>query len=464
MTLIGFAVMVAVAASNTILQTIVDEDKRGRATSLYMMAFMGTAPIGSLLAGGLADVFGTPWTLAVSGASASPARWCSHSACPPCAQRTPDLRPGGNHPRTLRRQSSRSRNCRPRRRIADKRRNGRCLPRLPSRNSVSNSGVRIYRIPCQVFEALSARVYLLVGAGPPTLVDAGSSLDASTQQILAGIEAVHDEFGEAVRPGDVRRIIVTHGHVDHVGGLPALVRAMPAQVAVHPLDSTAVASCRAHVVTSTVRLNAFFRRAGVDAARRGELVKMSPYRWASNENVPVGLRLEDGDELDGLRILHTPGHSPGHVCIAVGNVLLSGDHILSQTLPHLWPESAAAYMGLGHYLESLTKIERTPGIELTLAAHEQVIHDVYGRIQTIRSAHRRRLGRMLELLRKAGRPMSIDEIAQQSYPEVTSFRAVLAVTDVGSRVEYLHQRGELIVANLDEIERDENAVFRYCPA
>jgi MFS family permease len=66
-TLIGFAVIVALAASNTILQTIVDEDKRGRATSLYMMAFMGTAPIGSLLAGALADLLGTPWTIAISG-------------------------------------------------------------------------------------------------------------------------------------------------------------------------------------------------------------------------------------------------------------------------------------------------------------------------------------------------------------------------------------------------------------
>jgi glyoxylase-like metal-dependent hydrolase (beta-lactamase superfamily II) len=334
----------------------------------------------------------------------------------------------------------------------------------PIKRFLSNSGVRIYRIPCQVFETLSARVYLLIGAGPPTLLDAGSSLAASTQQILAGIEAVHDEFGESVWPADVRRIIVSHGHVDHVGGLPELLRTIPAEVAIHPLDRAAVASCREHVVASAVRLNAFFHRAGVDAARRSELLKMSPYRWTARENVPVGLPLEDGDELDGLRILHTPGHSPGHVCICVGNVLLSGDHILSQTLPHLWPETAAAYTGLGHYLESLAKIERTPGIECTLAAHEHVIHDVYGRIRTIRAAHRRRLDRMLELLRKAGRPLSIDEIARQSYPEVTSFRAVLAITDVGSRVEYLHQRGELTLANLDEIERDENAVLRYCPA
>jgi glyoxylase-like metal-dependent hydrolase (beta-lactamase superfamily II) len=333
----------------------------------------------------------------------------------------------------------------------------------PIKKFLSNFGVRIYRIPCQVFETLSARVYLLIGAGPPTLVDAGSSLDTSTRQILAGVEAVHDDFGEAVRPGDVRRIIVSHGHVDHVGGLPELLRTMPAQVAVHPFDRESVASCREYMVTSGVRLNDFFRRAGVDAARRAELLKMSPYRWTAREDVHVGLTLEDGGELDGLRILHTPGHSPGHVCIGVGNVLLSGDHILSQTLPHLWPESARAYAGLGHYLESLDKVDRTPGFELTLAAHEQVIHDVYGRIKTIRSAHRRRLERMLEVLRRADRPLSIDEIARQSYPEVTSFRAVLAVTDVGSRVEYLHEHGQLTVANLDEIQRDETAVYRYRP-
>ena len=79
----------------------------------------------------------------------------------------------------------------------------------------------------------------------------------------------------------------------------------------------------------------------------------------------------------------------------------------------------------------------------------------------MRSAHRRRLQRLLEMLRKADRPLSLHEIALQSYPEVTGFRALLAITDLGSRVEYLHQRGQLTVANLEEIERDEAAVFRY---
>ena len=63
----GGAMMEQMAASNTILQTIVDEDKRGRVMSFYSMAFMGMAPFGSLLAGGLAARIGAPNTLAISG-------------------------------------------------------------------------------------------------------------------------------------------------------------------------------------------------------------------------------------------------------------------------------------------------------------------------------------------------------------------------------------------------------------
>jgi len=63
----GFGIMVQMAASNTILQTIVDDDKRGRIMSFYTMAFMGMAPLGSLLAGGMATRFGVSNTLAISG-------------------------------------------------------------------------------------------------------------------------------------------------------------------------------------------------------------------------------------------------------------------------------------------------------------------------------------------------------------------------------------------------------------
>lgn len=67
MVVTGLGFMVQMAASNTVLQTIVEEDKRGRVMSFYTMAFMGTAPFGSLLAGAVADRIGAPHTLVWSG-------------------------------------------------------------------------------------------------------------------------------------------------------------------------------------------------------------------------------------------------------------------------------------------------------------------------------------------------------------------------------------------------------------
>jgi MFS family permease len=64
----GLGMMAQTAASNTIIQTITDDDKRGRVMSLYTMALMGTAPFGSLLAGWMAKLIGTPWTIFIGGA------------------------------------------------------------------------------------------------------------------------------------------------------------------------------------------------------------------------------------------------------------------------------------------------------------------------------------------------------------------------------------------------------------
>jgi len=67
MIFIGLGMMMQTAASNTILQTITDDDKRGRVMGFYSMSIMGTAPFGSLMAGGLAKVIGTPWTIFAGG-------------------------------------------------------------------------------------------------------------------------------------------------------------------------------------------------------------------------------------------------------------------------------------------------------------------------------------------------------------------------------------------------------------
>jgi MFS family permease len=67
MMIIGFGMMVQMASTNTVIQTIVEEDKRGRVMSFYAMAFMGMTPFGSLLAGSLADSIGVPYTVFFGG-------------------------------------------------------------------------------------------------------------------------------------------------------------------------------------------------------------------------------------------------------------------------------------------------------------------------------------------------------------------------------------------------------------
>jgi MFS family permease len=68
MLIVGFGMMQGLAASNTVIQTLVPEDKRGRVMSYYTMAFVGMTPFGSLLAGALAHSFGAPHAVMITGA------------------------------------------------------------------------------------------------------------------------------------------------------------------------------------------------------------------------------------------------------------------------------------------------------------------------------------------------------------------------------------------------------------
>jgi MFS family permease len=68
MVLVGFGTVQCASASNTIIQSLVPEDKRARVMSYYTMAFFGAAPFGSLLAGALAHVIGAPYTVVITGA------------------------------------------------------------------------------------------------------------------------------------------------------------------------------------------------------------------------------------------------------------------------------------------------------------------------------------------------------------------------------------------------------------
>jgi MFS family permease len=82
MALCGLTMILQMAASNTVIQTLVDDDKRGRVMSFYSMAFFGTAPLGSLFAGTVATWIGVPRTILVGGAACALAAFGFWKALP----------------------------------------------------------------------------------------------------------------------------------------------------------------------------------------------------------------------------------------------------------------------------------------------------------------------------------------------------------------------------------------------
>jgi glyoxylase-like metal-dependent hydrolase (beta-lactamase superfamily II) len=152
-----------------------------------------------------------------------------------------------------------------------------------------------------------ANVYLLVDDGL-TLVDTG--FFGRADRVLEQIE----ELGYL--PSDINRIIITHHHADHVGSLAALKRATQAEVIAHPADASYIDG------TSPQPGPARPQWLGKLLARFGWL-------W-STEPVAVDKLVNDGDELPilgGIKILHTPGHTPGSICLYLQSqkLLIAGD-------------------------------------------------------------------------------------------------------------------------------------------
>lgn len=326
----------------------------------------------------------------------------------------------------------------------------------------SAGGVRLYRITCQAFPGFAANIYLLLEAGPPTIVDTGSGLGDANQELVQGLELVRSEFGESVRLADVKRIIITHGHIDHFGGLGFLHEEIPeAEIAIHQLDARILTAFEERVDVAKKAIRRFLQSAGVGGSMLQGFMDVYGYSKKNMHSLPVARTLVDHQELDGLRFVHAPGHCPGQVCVVVGRVLLTADHVLPAISPHQAPESIMPYTGLGHYLESLHKVQRIDGIELGLGGHGGEMKDIYQRIDDIRQSHQRKLDKIISLISQSPEPMTINDISERIYMQARGFHVLLAIEEIAAHVEYLYHHNQLAIANLDEFRRDENPPIRY---
>jgi glyoxylase-like metal-dependent hydrolase (beta-lactamase superfamily II) len=212
------------------------------------------------------------------------------------------------------------------------------------------------------------------------------------------------------------------------------------------------------VIVTTRRMEAFLQQAGVAAKHRQQLLQVYLFAKDVYRSTPVQFLLEEGKSVAGIDVYHVPGHCPGQVCLQIDDVMLTADHVLAFTTPHQAPESITLNTGLGHYLASLDKIARLGGVRLALGGHEEPMEDLPGRISAIKQLHQERLEKLLEI---CAEPRSIVGASRALFGEVSSYHVLLALEETGAHVEYLYQRGELVVTNLEEIRQQPVPVLRY---
>jgi glyoxylase-like metal-dependent hydrolase (beta-lactamase superfamily II) len=166
----------------------------------------------------------------------------------------------------------------------------------------------VYRIPTFGRSAVNSFAFL-EDDGSVTLVDCGVA--KAPPRIVAGLAAIGKQ------PSDVQRIVLTHAHPDHIGGAAEMVAASGASVHLHSDDVPFAAEGRKPFADRSFLSGRLFNR-------------LPGGRFSPVDAVPFA----DGEVLDvagGLRVLHTPGHSPGHVSLLhePTQLLITGDALMN---------------------------------------------------------------------------------------------------------------------------------------
>lgn len=209
-----------------------------------------------------------------------------------------------------------------------------------------------------------ANPYVIVGPDGITIIDTG--LPRAEKKILAYVE----DLGKS--ENDVKRIILTHSDLDHVGGLSALKKTTGARTYAGKIEADAIAVGKA---SREIKGGGIVRK--ILFAIIGPFFKATPFQ--------VDEILTDGQVLPvlgGLRVLDTPGHTPGHISLfsESAGILFCGDSMVSEN--GLQGSRPAVTWDQVKAKESVAK-QAALGARIVCSGHGPVVMDAEGKFPQV---------------------------------------------------------------------------------
>jgi glyoxylase-like metal-dependent hydrolase (beta-lactamase superfamily II) len=294
----------------------------------------------------------------------------------------------------------------------------------------------------------------LIKEDPITLIDVGPKTPEAAK-------VLREKLGRnGVQIADVRRIVLTHAHEDHCG-LAKQVRdeAKDAEILVHEWETGHLFGRLAHEEHRKLMM-----RSGVPERVFSEMQVLY-------ENISLLTdALEDGefralhDEMElefesgTLRVLHTPGHTPGSCSFAreANRTLICGDCVLKRITPNpiLSPDPidpARRFPSLGEYLVSLAKLREFKPT-LVYGGHGEPVHDFEEIFNRYVRAIDDRQRRVVSLVSSAG--VTAFDIAQKLFPDSFDHdvHRFLAISESIAHLDYAHSEGKTAVELRDGVE------------
>lgn len=279
------------------------------------------------------------------------------------------------------------------------------------------------------------------------LIDTGWGSDESWAALTGGLAAIGGDIT------DVRGALVTHLHFDHLGLAGRVREASGAWIAMHPADATAVQGLTTGGAQRAVATEVEFL-VGLGADRDEAVSDVGPAEnmgsWTSMA-VPDRL-LEDGEHADfpgwRLRAVHTPGHTPGHLCFAEEETRLffSGDHVLPRISPNI-STNARGGDPLRDFLDSLAAVRDLDADEV-LPAHEWRFRGLADRVDSLTAHHEHRLAELLAAI--AAHPHSTPwQLAayltwSRPWEQYERRMRIFAVTETDAHLRLLASRGLVV--------------------